>query len=204
MTVMPEDKKSAVQISITLSSLIMQAALAILSIEAAYVAYALTNRETSIWFGLSAIITAICFVVSIFKAGKAITQCRNDGFKGNWDISSGKDLFNQQAVYCLIGLIFLFFTFLLSGNPKETDLNSKFSNLENNYTEITNNLNNLKIDQKNINNSLKEIKREIKNNKESIEQLEIDVNNILLEQVENSTKNDNLGASQFCNNNYTK
>ena len=186
-----EDRKSAVQMGVTLSSQIIQAALTILTIEVVYIAYVLPNRDTSIWFVLSAIAAFICFIVSIFIAGKAITRCRDYGFEGKWNISSSKNSFNYQALFCLVGLFFLGLTVVLSGNSKEIDLNRKFNNLENNYIKITSQLEILTTEKKNINNSLEKIKIDMENSKKSVEQLKIDVNNIL-EQINIKSRDSNF------------
>lgn len=120
-----DDKRNAVQISITLSSQLITAALAMLTVEGAYVAYVLDKRVPEDYFGLVSMLSAIFFILSVFIAGKAITATRNAGFDGNWNLESGKGLFNLQALFNALGLFMLMGVVLLSGNSKQEDAIAK-------------------------------------------------------------------------------
>lgn len=120
-----EDKRNAVQISITLSSQLVTAALAMLTVEGAYVAYVLDKRVPEDYFGLVSMLSAIFFILSVFIAGKAITAARNAGFDGNWNLESGKGQFNLQALFNALGLFLLVGVVLLSGTSKREDTIAK-------------------------------------------------------------------------------
>lgn len=117
-----EDRRVAVGISITLSGQLIAAALAMLAIEGAFVSYAVANREVSPGFVPVAILAAVCFIASIFVAGKAITRSRNSGHAGIWDLAAGGNLYDWQAKLSLAGLVAFFTTVVLMGTPKERQL----------------------------------------------------------------------------------
>jgi len=125
-----EDKRTAIGISISLSGHLITAALAMIAIEGAYLAFALGNREVSEWFYIFASLTASSFIVSILIAGRGITESRDSGFEGNWDITKSKNKFNWQAILCLLGIILFFLTMFSSINPKKSEINSTIKNLE--------------------------------------------------------------------------
>lgn len=116
-----EDRRAAVALSTNLSGQLVQAAVAMLTVEGAYIAYALVARDTSGHFNTVAFLSALFFVVSIFLSGKGITQARNAGFDGNWSLAAGKKFFNLQAIVLLIALTFFGWMLFLSGSPKESD-----------------------------------------------------------------------------------
>jgi outer membrane murein-binding lipoprotein Lpp len=126
-----EDKRSAISFSITLSSQLISAALAMLAVEGAYVGYALGSREPNILFVPLATVAAMAFIVSVFIAGKAITAARDAGFSGGWSLDAGKSQFNWQAVLLLVALGLLGATFLASGRSKESILEMKVEGLRN-------------------------------------------------------------------------
>jgi len=116
-----DDKKTAVGISVTLSGQLITAALAMVAVEGAFVAFALGNRNVFRGFEWLSGLTAILFILSIFVAGKGITKARNDGFNGAWNLQTTKNHFNWQAILCVLGLVSFFVTLLLSGGPKKRD-----------------------------------------------------------------------------------
>jgi hypothetical protein len=120
-----EDKRTAVGISVTLSSQLITAALAMLAIEGAFVAFALGNRNVIGGFLCLSVLTAILFILSIFIAGKGITKARNEGFKGTWKLEAGENHFNWQAILCILGLASFMATLLLSGGPRESEIEAR-------------------------------------------------------------------------------
>ena len=124
-----EDKRIAIGFSITLSSQLIAAALAMLAVEGAYVAYALGARETNTLFVPLASLAATAFILSVFIAGKAITAARDAGFAGAWRLDAGKSHFNWQALLLLVALGMLGATFLASGQSKESILEAKVEGL---------------------------------------------------------------------------
>lgn len=117
-----EDERAAVTFSVTLSSQLIAASMAILAVEGAFVWYALGSRVTRGGFVIGAALTAILIAVSIVQAGKGITKARNAGFKGSWDLGAGKKEFNAQAICLLAALMALAVTFSLAGRSRDTVL----------------------------------------------------------------------------------
>lgn len=126
-----EDKRAAVGISITLTTQLISAALAMLSVEGAYIVFALGSRNViHPWFELTATLTAISLVMSIYSGGEGATKSRNSGFLGNWDLSNGKNEFNKQALFCCAGIFLFAITLLLSGSSQQSSLEKSVSSLE--------------------------------------------------------------------------
>jgi outer membrane murein-binding lipoprotein Lpp len=124
-----EDKRCAVGFSITLSSQLIAAGLAMLAVEGAYVSYALGARATTRAFVPLSLVAGLAFIVSIFVAGKAITQARNAGFDGGWTLEAGRSMFNWQATLLLVALVALAGSFLASGRSREVGLEAKVDTL---------------------------------------------------------------------------
>lgn len=120
-----EDKRAAVSISINLSTQLIAAALATLAVQGAYASYALGDRAVRPGFTILCIISAILLVASIFVAGKGITEARNSGYEGRWELAIGKKKFNGQAILCLAALLVFGVTLLRSGPPKSEDLQTR-------------------------------------------------------------------------------
>ena len=114
-----EDKRGAVSISVSLSSQLITAALAMLTVEGAYVSYVLDKRvPASYFFEIASALSVTCLIASVFLAGGAITAARNAGFAGNWSLDAGKDKFNYQAILNAVGLLLFAASVLLSGSSK--------------------------------------------------------------------------------------
>lgn len=113
-----DDKRSAVSISIGLSGQLITAALAMLTVEGAYVSYVLDKRIPASLFEIVSALSVICFILSVFLAGKAITAARNEGFSGNWSLEAGKNQFNFQALLNAVGLLLFLGAVMLSGSSK--------------------------------------------------------------------------------------
>jgi hypothetical protein len=131
-----EDKRSAVGISVNLSTQLIAAALALLAVEGAYVAYALGDREVKGGFVIMHIASVILLVLSIFIAGKGITKARDSGYSGAWDLSIGKRNFNWQAVCCLLALLSFGIGLLLSGPAKEDEVKDEIIQLQSRLLSI--------------------------------------------------------------------
>lgn len=131
-----EDKRSAVGISVNLSTQLIAAALALLAVEGAYVAYALGDRAVKDGFIIMHTASAILLVVSIFIAGKGITKARDAGYSGAWDLSVGKQNFNWQAICCLLALLSFGIGLLLSGPSKEDEVKDEIIQLQSKLLSI--------------------------------------------------------------------
>jgi len=131
-----EDKRRAVEITVTLSSQLITAALAMLAIEGAYVAYALSERSVTSIFLWAAALSGLSFISSIFIAGKGITEARNSGFAGAWDIQVARRKFNWQAITLLIALLLFAGTAVLSGPTRHDQVNLVLLSLQGDLTEL--------------------------------------------------------------------
>ncbi|QHS59925.1 hypothetical protein [Chitinophaga agri] len=116
---MNEDKREAVNIGITISSQLISAALAMITVLGAFAVFIIDKREVHFWYYFLAGLSFISFVASIVAGGKGINKARVDGYSGNWYIHTTKDAFNWQALFCLAGLIF-FITSIFIGKEKST------------------------------------------------------------------------------------
>lgn len=124
-----EDRRAAVALSTSLSGQLVQAAVTMLTVEGAYIAYALVARDTSAHFNLVALISALTFVISVFLSGKGITKARNAGFEGNWSLNAGKSHFNLQAISLIVALGLFGWMLFLSGTPKDSDTHQQLVKL---------------------------------------------------------------------------
>ncbi|MFX0137505.1 MAG: hypothetical protein ACFFDN_27960, partial [Candidatus Hodarchaeota archaeon] len=125
-----KDQRTAVDMSFSLSNRLMAAALAMLTILAAFFAYVIGNREPGIVFFIIAAFTFIFFVGSIFIGGKGISKSYNAGYNGNWNLGIGKPWFKWQAILCLVGLCSFGSTLFFYGSIKETKIQEFRSQLK--------------------------------------------------------------------------
>jgi hypothetical protein len=124
-----DDQRAAVGFSVTLSSQLIAASMALLAVEGAYVFYTFGSRVPRTGFALFALLAALAIVVSIFNAGKGITKARNAGFDAKWSLDEGKKQFDLQAKFLLLALAFLVVTFSLSGPIKESTVETRVNDL---------------------------------------------------------------------------
>ncbi len=129
MPAVPDDKRAAIGLSANLSGQLVQAAVAMLTGEGAYIAYALASRDTKTIFALAAAAAAISFVSSIYFSGCAVTESRNKGFDGDWLLDAGKKFYNLQALSLMVGLLMLAVMLVASGNSKDSDLQKKIDQM---------------------------------------------------------------------------
>jgi uncharacterized membrane protein len=107
-----------------------------LTVEGAYLAYALVSRDTQALFGLVAFLSALAFVASVYASGRGITEARNAGFEGNWNLTAGKVWFNFQALALMLGLLLLAVMLLLSGSSRDSDAQKKVDELSAAVTRV--------------------------------------------------------------------
>jgi peptidoglycan hydrolase CwlO-like protein len=131
------DQKDAVGHAIHLSSQLITAALAILAILGAYVAFALGNRLVGFGFYSASAISFIVFILSIFLAGRGIATSYSKGAKGDWNVIHGDHLFNSQAILCAIGLIAFFAAVLFSITPAPSATQDKLQSIDNRIAELS-------------------------------------------------------------------
>ena len=101
----PEDKRQAVNMAAGLSGQLITAALGMIALQGAYVAFAADKKQCGFWFWALMLAAFLIFVASIFCAGKGTAKLYKDGFAGKWNPDSGKGLFNAQAGLCLAGIL---------------------------------------------------------------------------------------------------
>lgn len=130
LTMAIEDKRLAVNMSITLSTQLMAAALAILAILGAFTTYALKERVVPSFFMILAIVAFLLFIVSIYFGGKGISKSNRDGFEGNWSIEKRKSYFNKQAIFCFLGLFLFVGLLFLSGPSRESTIKMELAEIE--------------------------------------------------------------------------
>lgn len=106
-----EDKRAAATIAATLSGHVMTSALAVLAGIITFSFFLLDrdkNRSISIVryyaCGLFILLSVFLLVGSIIYGGRGIDELYKSGFKGNWIVSPGNS-FNNQATWCLLGMI---------------------------------------------------------------------------------------------------
>jgi hypothetical protein len=114
----PEDKRSAATIYTSLSSYVITASLGIIAAQAALATFVLDKRDYLLWFYIWMVSGLIASVVSIVLGGRGIAEIASEGFDGEWTLKPrGGDLFNYQAIFCLLGMVLLLCS-LFSGSPK--------------------------------------------------------------------------------------
>lgn len=88
-----EDKRAASNITATLSSYLMTAALGVIAAEAAIVTFIFDKRQHLAWFFLLSVLGLASSVASIYFGGKGIFKLTKQGFDGDWVIkTSGETL----------------------------------------------------------------------------------------------------------------
>ena len=117
-TATPDDERAAASIYTSLSSYVITASLGVIPAQAALATFVLDKRDHLLWFYIWMVSGLIASVVSIVLGGRGIADIASDGFDGEWTLKpKGGDLFNYQAIFCLLGLALLLGS-LFSGTPK--------------------------------------------------------------------------------------
>lgn len=131
-----ENKRFALDIGVTLSSQIINACLSMLAIIGATFIFVIDKRETSIIFYILISLGFLSFIYSIIIGGKGIDIIRKKSFTNVLELDSSKTYFNQQAIFCLLGLflclISLFFT------DKNVNENKDLKEINQNINELIN------------------------------------------------------------------
>src|ERR1700755_1780964 len=94
----PEDKRAAVSMWVTLSSLVITAALAVIAVEGAFVTYALDKRVPGTTFYVLTVLSAGILIFSILNGGAGINRLTDDGFKGLWGLNVAGGYFGRQSL----------------------------------------------------------------------------------------------------------
>ena len=118
-TATPDDERAAASIYTSLSSYVITASLGVIAAQAALATFVLDKRDHLLWF-------YIWMVWGLDRercehrplGGRGIVHIASDGFDGEWTLKpKGGDLFNYQAIFCLLGMALLLGS-LFSGTPK--------------------------------------------------------------------------------------
>lgn len=124
-----EDQRAAAGILCNLSGFVITASLAMLAIEGALIAFVLGNRIAGWLYFVTSILAFLGFVVSIVLGGWGITKTVEMLANGTWKPSVASGLFNAQAGFAFLGLLFFLVSALLSGKPKETEIQGVLTTL---------------------------------------------------------------------------
>ena len=117
-TATPDDERAAASIYTSLSSYVITASLGVIAAQAALATFVLDKRDHLLWFYICMVAGLIASVVSIVLGGRGIADIASDGFDGEWTLKpKGGDLFNYQAIFCLLGMALLLCS-LFSGSTK--------------------------------------------------------------------------------------
>ena len=107
-TATPDDERAAASIYTSLSSYVITASLGVIAAQAALATFVLDKRDHLLWFDLWMVAGLIASVLSIVLGGRGIADIASDGFDGEWTLKpKGGDLFNYQAIFCLLGMALL-------------------------------------------------------------------------------------------------
>ncbi len=159
-----EDKKTAVNIGVTLSTQLISASLSMIAIIGALIVFVIDKRETSIAFFICFSLGFLFFLLSIIKGGKGINIVRNQGYDHNWNLSCSKSFFNSQAIFNLLGIIFCLSSFIFT-KPAIDEQSIEFKRLNKNIEQL--------IDSKvNDNSDIDSLKQEIRLLKKRIDDIE--------------------------------
>ena len=112
-----DDRRAAANLSTTLSSYVITAALAVLGADAAIVTFVLDKRTDLTWFYRVNIAGAALLVIGVILGGRGIWNIIEDGANGDWQTKPGYRLFDFQAWFVLLGAVCIFVSVFL-GTPK--------------------------------------------------------------------------------------
>jgi len=100
-----DDKRAASNITATLSSYLMTAALGVIAAEAVIVTFVFDKRDHLTWFYLCSVFGLASSVASIYFGGKGIFNLTKLGFDGDWAIKTNAGHFNLQSWLALVGVV---------------------------------------------------------------------------------------------------
>lgn len=100
----------------TISTQVISASLTMITVIGAFAVFIIEKREIGFWYYLTAGLTFLCFIISIFLGGK--------GLSGKGSNKTPNPYFNWQAITALIGII-LFCVSVFLGKEKPDDIEKK-------------------------------------------------------------------------------
>src|SRR6266403_208686 len=147
-----EDKRAASNITATLSSYLMTAALGVIAAEAVIVTFVFDKREHLAWFFLFSIVGLASSVASIYFGGKGIFKLTQCGFDGDWVIKTTGGHFNLQSWLALSGVALVAVSVFCGSSkpearPQEVDLlKTNISQLQESLKDLESKYQSLSID----------------------------------------------------------
>lgn len=125
-----EDKRQAVNMAAALSGQLITAALGMIALQGAYVAFADDKKQCGLWFWLLMLVAFVGFVASVFCGGKGTAALYKPGAEGRWDYALGKKSFNKQAGFCLFGILLFIIAVCVARSDKSSDAEAVQKQLE--------------------------------------------------------------------------
>ncbi len=125
-----ENQRTAANMTVTLSTQLMAASLAVIAVEGAIYTFVNDKRIPSGIFTTSVICCFLFFVLSIYMGGRGVNAVRKAVFQGNWTIECVKKPFAWQAFLGVLGLICLILSITFAGKPKEEITQQEVANLK--------------------------------------------------------------------------
>lgn len=125
-----DDTRAAANITVSLSTQLIAAALAMLAAEGAFIAFVLGNRQVHWHFYLLALLTFLAFAGSIYFGGSGLHATRVAVFDGSWELATGIKSFVGQTLSAIAGIL-LFVVLFVSGlsAPAKDDVADKLTTL---------------------------------------------------------------------------
>jgi len=124
-----DDRSAAAGVLSNLSGFIISASLAMLAIEGALLAFVLGDRVAGTIFFVVFSLSFLSFVFSIFCGGWGVTRTAERLAAGRWTISIGSGWFSAQAGFAFLGLLLFGASALVSGTPRETEIQKLLTEL---------------------------------------------------------------------------
>lgn len=125
-----EDKRAAANMTVTLSTQLMTASLAIIAVEGAVYTFVLDKRTPTNLFTFLVMLVFFFFILSIYMGGRGVNKVRKAVFDGSWKINDVRDEFAWQALLGVVGLVCLFLSLSQTGKSKEDSTQQELSNLK--------------------------------------------------------------------------
>lgn len=112
-----DDRRAASNITASLSSYLITAALGVIAAEVVIVTFVIDKREHLFWFYVFAGAGLAASTLSIIYGGKGIGELVRRGFDGDWIFKTQGGHFNRQSYLALAGLLLVAVS-VLCGSPK--------------------------------------------------------------------------------------
>lgn len=124
-----EDNRTAANMTVTLSTQLMAASLAIIAVEGAIYTFVNDKRIPSGWFTVFVVLVFLFFLLSIYMGGRGVNKVRKAVSDGTWTINLVRDEFAWQALLGVLGIMCLFVSLATAGKTKEETIQQDMSNL---------------------------------------------------------------------------